>query len=137
LGNSNNIFLFYSTIFDYFVLFFVTNVFCVLSLFLFLFWFLSCSQSPLSPHHFCFLPSYPNLVNPFLIYIHTHFFFYSNHIIPFLFYFYLHQVFFVFYITNLLQFLYYLLHYTLLFVFIFINYKLYNSYIYHKQNNLK
>jgi hypothetical protein len=33
----------------------------------------------------CYLPSYPNLVNLFLIYIRNHFHFYSNQIIPFLF----------------------------------------------------
>ena len=81
--------LFVSLMSSVFLLFFV--FFC------FLFWFLSCSQSPFSLHFifiFCYLPSYPNFnlfliyFNLFLIYFRNHFFFYSNQIIPFLFYFY-------------------------------------------------
>jgi len=97
--NLNNIFRFLKALFIYylfvslmssvFLLFFCFCLFFSFFVFVcFLFWFFSCSQSPFSPPFifiFCFLPSYPNLVNLFLICIRNHFFpFYSNQIIPFL-----------------------------------------------------
>ncbi len=131
LGNNNNFFLIIKHHFTLFS-FCVTNVFCVSSLFCFcLFFFipllfLNNRSHSLFIFIFCYLPSYPNLVNLFLIYIRNHFHFYSNQIIPFLFYF----LFFIFilsflffYITNLYQFLYivfFFSHVSLYFLFSFL-----------------
>ncbi len=90
LGNNNNIFLFYSTVLYYIYSLFVSRntVFCVLIflvLFVFVLIHLLFSITVLAPFYVLYLfstPGYPNIVNLFLTYIHTHvsFFFYSNRI---------------------------------------------------------
>ena len=74
---------------------------------------------------FCYLPSYPNLVNPFLIYIRNHFHFYSNQVIPFLFYFYFLFLFCLFcFCISLTYFSFYIFFVTLHFTFCFHFYQL-------------
>ena len=71
LGNNNNIFLYYSTVFYYIYSLFVSILSSVFFSFLFVFfWFRFCSQSPFSPlfRYFIFLLRY-TLLFSFLIII--------------------------------------------------------------------